>query len=320
MEAVAVATAAVWIAAVGDINLDGPVGRLIKAHGPAHPVSEVRAVLSEADLAVGNLECPVSTRGKKLGKTWNFRAHPKSLAALKEAGFDLVTVANNHAFDYGLEAFLDTLAHLKKARLAYVGGGHDRAEAEAPRIVTIKGVRVGFLGLTSTHPEEGWARPKRGGVAYSDFARLPRVVKAAKEKCDVLIVLFHGGTELAEEPNEIQKAVARAAIDAGADLFLGHHPHVVQPVEVYKGKAIAYSLGNFLFVSPTPSTRPTVVARVAVTKQGVEKLEFLAYDTNWGKPVPADPRTVSPMLDRLGALTANPWITVGSWITVGQIR
>jgi gamma-polyglutamate biosynthesis protein CapA len=147
-------------------------------------------------------------------------------------------------------------------------------------------------------------------VAYSDFKRIPGIVGAAKKKCDVLIVLFHGGTELAEDPNDIQKSVAHAAVDAGADLFLGHHPHVVQPVEVYKGKAIVYSLGNFLFVSPTPTTRPTVIARVAVTKEGVRRLEFVPYDTNWGQPIPASAGTVRPALDKLGALSQNDWISV----------
>lgn len=311
MEALAVSTAAVvWLAAVGDINLDGPVGRLIKANGPAHVVSEAKADLISADLTVGNLECPVSTRGTKLGKTWNFRAAPKSLAALKEAGIDLVTVANNHAYDYGREAFLDTLAHLKKAKIAWVGGGEDRNEAEAVRVVNLKGIKVGFVGLTSTNPSEGWAKNGRPGVAYSDFTRVPGIVARAKAQSDVLIVQFHGGTELAHDPNEIQKNVAHASIDAGADLFLGHHPHVLQPVEVYKGKAIAYSLGNFLFVSPSTSTHATVIARAELTKKGVKTLEFVPYDTNWGRPTRSTADKILPALDRMGALTENPWIKV----------
>jgi len=139
------------------------------------------------------------------------------------------------------------------------------------------------------------------------------IVQRAKARCDVLVVSFHGGTELAEDANEIQKAVARAAIDAGADLFLGHHPHVLQPVEIYKGKPIVYSLGNFLFVSPHEETRPEVVARATLAKDGVRRLELIPLDGNWGRPKPASPEIAAiarASLDRLGALEARPDLVV----------
>jgi len=138
---------------------------------------------------------------------------------------------------------------------------------------------------------------------------MAEIVGRAKARCDVLVVSFHGGTELAADPNEIQKAVARAAIDAGADLFLGHHPHVLQPVEIYKGKPILYSLGNFLFVSPTPATRPEIVLRARLAKDGVRGLDLIPLDGNWGRPKPASPETAAAAraaLNRLGALDAFP--------------
>ncbi|MDX6770485.1 MAG: CapA family protein [Elusimicrobiota bacterium] len=308
--AAAASTGTVTLAAAGDIRLDGPIAAVAKSGGPEAPSAEVRHLL-EADIVHGNLETPVTTRGKKTDKTWNFRAHPRLLPILRAAGFTVLTIANNHVWDYGLEGFLDTVAAVKKGGWVMIGGGKDRAEAEKVRVVVKNGVKVGFVGLTSTNPKEGWAKPGKPGVAYSDFTRVAGVVAAAKQACDVLVVSFHGGTELAEDPNDIQKAVAHAAVDAGADLFLGHHPHVLQPVEVYKGKPIVYSLGNFLFVSPTPSTRPTVVARATLAADGVRRLEFHPVDGNWGRLKPAPnggevEAAARAALDRLGAFSAHP--------------
>jgi len=293
--------------AVGDIRLDGPVAAIAK-EGAAAPSKAVKELL-DADLVFGNLETPLTKRGAKTSKTWNFRADPKLLKIVRAAGFNLVNIANNHVWDYGQEGFLDTLKALEKNGLDYVGGGRNRAEAEEVRVFEAGGLRIGVLGMTSTHPDQGWAKAKKPGVFYSDYNRIKDVVAKAKAECDVLVVSFHGGTELADEPNEIQKSVAHAVLDAGADLFLGHHPHVLQAIELYKGKMIFYSLGNFLFVSPTPTTRPSVIVKATLTKDGVRSVEIYPIDTNWGRPKPAAAAmavTIRQALNRLGALDARP--------------
>ncbi|MBI5629580.1 MAG: CapA family protein [Elusimicrobia bacterium] len=302
--------AQVSLSAVGDIRLDGPVGELIGRHGPEHPTAAVREAL-KADIVFGNLECSVTTRGTKQAKTWNFRAPSENLASLKEGGFDVLNLANNHSMDYGTEGFLDTLAAVKKRGFIAVGGGKNIEQAEKLRIIERNGLRVGFLGLTSTFPPEAWARRKKPGVAYSNFKRFPELIRRAKKDCDILVVSFHGGTELALEPNQIQKAFAHMAVDAGADLILGHHPHVLQAVELYKGKTILYSLGNFLFVSPAPETRTTVIAKAALGRGGVESIEFVPLDTHWGQPIlaPEEGRKAAyEALNRLGALSQHPEI------------
>lgn len=296
------------LAAVGDIRLDGPVGELIARLGPKHPVSQIRGLL-QADIVFGNLECSLTRRGEKRPKTWNFRAPPKNLAALKEAGFGLLNLANNHSMDYGALGLLDTLRALRREGFLYIGGGRDIREAEELRVIESGGLRVGFFGFTSTFPKEAWAGRKKPGVAYSDFGRFPALIRRARRRVDVLVVSFHGGTELSPEPNEIQKAFAHAAVEAGADLVLGHHPHVLQALEVYKGAPILYSLGNFLFVSPSPETRAAVIAKAALTTRGVESIEFIPVDTNWGRPVPAGAEgrlKAYEALNRLGALSAYP--------------
>jgi poly-gamma-glutamate synthesis protein (capsule biosynthesis protein) len=297
----------VTLSAVGDIRLDGAIDK-IAAGRPSAPSSAVKGLLA-ADVVFANLETPITTRGAKTPKTWNFRAKPADLRIVRAAGVTVVNIANNHVWDYGEIGFRDTLRALEKGRWRYVGGGRDRASAEAVRLFKFKGLTVGIVGLTSTHPEEAWARPGKPGVAYSDFDRIDAIVKRAHETCDVLVVSFHGGTELADDPNDIQKAVAHAAIRAGADLFLGHHPHVLQPVEIFEGKPIVYSLGNFLFVSPSPLTRPEAIARVRLGKGGVKRLTFIPLDGNWGRPKPASPEIAAQArqaLDRLGAFEARP--------------
>jgi len=242
-------------------------------------------------------------------KTWNFRARPADLKIVRAAGVNVLNIANNHVWDYGEVGFLDTLHALEKGHWKYVGGGRDREKAEAVRLFKFEGLTVGIVGLTSTHPEQGWARARKPGVAYSDYDRIEGIVTRAKKKCDVLVVSFHGGTELAEYPNEIQTSVAHAAVSAGADLFLGHHPHALQPLEIYKGKPILYSLGNFLFVSPSTATRAGVIARATLGRAGVERLELDPIDGNWGRPKPASPEIAAQAraaLDRLGALEARP--------------
>ncbi|MFI5347007.1 MAG: CapA family protein [Elusimicrobiota bacterium] len=310
--AVSASTAAadveVTMTAVGDIRLDGPVAAIAAKDGDAAPSAAVKSLLA-ADIEFANLETPVTARGAKTVKTWNFRAKPKYLRIVKEAGFNVLNIANNHVWDYGEDGFRDTLKALEKDAWTYVGGGRDRAAAEKVRLVEFEGLTVGIIGLTSTHPEQGWAGRNKPGVAYSDFNRMAEIVGRAKKACDVLVVSFHGGTELADDPNEIQKAVAHAAIDAGADLFLGHHPHVLQPIEMYKGKPIFYSLGNFLFVSPTPTTRPSVIARFRLAKDGVRGIELTPIDTNYGRPKPASVEFSSAArvsLNRLGALESRP--------------
>jgi poly-gamma-glutamate capsule biosynthesis protein CapA/YwtB (metallophosphatase superfamily) len=298
----------VTLSAAGDIRLSGPISEIARSWGDAAPSQDVKSLLA-ADIVFANLETPLTSRGSKTPKTWNFRSNPRDMKIVRAAGVTVVNIANNHVWDYGRAGFLDTLKHLEKDGWTYVGGGRDRAAAEEVRLFEFEGLTVGIVGLTSTHPEEAWAGKNKPGVAYSDFDRMAEIVGRAKAKCDVLVVSFHGGTELAEDANDIQKAVAHAAIDAGADLFLGHHPHVLQPIEIYKDKPILYSLGNFLFVSPHAETRPELIVRARLGKGGVRRLDLIPLDGNWGRPKPASAEIAAAAraaLDRLGALEARP--------------
>ncbi|HAH07269.1 MAG TPA: capsular biosynthesis protein [Elusimicrobia bacterium] len=294
--------------AVGDIRLDGPVGRALERYGPLAPTEGVRPWL-KGDIVLGNLEEPVTARGKPVLKLWTFRAKPDQLRTLTSGGFTLLNLANNHLGDFGERGVLDTVAALDRAGLRHTGAGRDAEEARRPVFIEANGLKVGFLSMTSALPEFIWAGRRKAGVAYSDFDRLAGWVREAKASCDVLVVSFHGGTEKADAPNEVQRSFGRAAADAGADLVVAHHPHVLQAVELRGRVPILHSLGNFLFVSPTPVTRLGVIARVRLARGGVRSVEFVPVDT-WTegrlRPWFEASDAAFKALDADGALSAHP--------------
>ncbi len=297
----------VTIAVVGDIRLDGPVWRIAAAEGPAAPVALMKERL-KADILLGNLEEPLTRRGAAVEKKFTFRAPPARASILKACGFTALGIANNHVMDYGPEGLEDTLAALDAQGLARLGAGRDSGEARRPVVLERNGLKVGLLAMTSTFPDSAWARKDRPGVAFADLRRVEGWVREAKKDCDVLLVSFHGGTELAAEPNEIQRAFARAAAAGGADAVVGHHPHVVQAAELIGRTLVLYSVGNFMFESPTAGTEKSLIARLTLSRAGA-RAELVPFDSDGGRPKPASAAQraeVRAALDLLGALSAAP--------------
>lgn len=200
----------------------------------------------EADIFFANLEGPVSTKGKDLRNLYSFRMDPKVLPMLSNVGLDIVSFANNHVGDWGREAFNDTLFELKKNNILFTGAGLNKAESESPTIIQKKGIKIGFLGFSDVGPQWLESTETESGINLMDTKQYTEIIKKASTQVDVLIVSIHWGTEYSKK-NERQKEFAHLAIDNGAKVVAGHHPHVVQSVEVYKGGLIAYSLGNFIF-------------------------------------------------------------------------
>ena len=214
--------------------------------------------IAAADYFMVNEEFPFSTRGTPAeDKQFTFRVQPKRVQLLQEMGIDLVTLANNHALDYGRDALLDTIDTLDQAGIAHVGAGENLDQARKPVYVELKGRRFAFIGATRVIPEADWAAGTAWpGMfsAYDGGAALSKEIKEAKQQADYVIVYVHWGIEREERPNEVQTTLAHCLVDAGADLVVGAHPHVLQGIEYYKGVPIAYSLGNFVFGSSIPST------------------------------------------------------------------
>lgn len=234
---------------VGDIMLNRGVDYMVKKEGKEDfkfPFLKTAPYLKEADILFGNLESVISDKGKKVGSIYSFRANPESIDGLEYAGFDVLSVANNHVFDYDREAFEDSLERLKRAGIAYVGGGFSEKEACSPVIKEIKKTKIGFLAFTNLGSENWEAKENLAGICWLD-EEIPEKIKKAKENVNLLIVSLHFGQEYKTEPTQEQKHFAHLSIDSGGDLVIGHHSHVVQPVEEYNNGWIAYSLGNFVF-------------------------------------------------------------------------
>ncbi len=236
---------------VGDIMLDRGVLHYIKKNNDwKWPFLKIADDLKQADLVFGNLESMISDKGYDLGGKYSFRAPPQTIKGLVYAGFDVLSVANNHSFDYGIEAFTDTLNRLKKENILYAGGGINKQEAHSAAIKEINDTKIGFLAYANVG-SPGWqAAENRPGIAWMDWASLDVLendIRQAKKISDILIVSFHFGEEYQKQPNENQKLLANAALEAGADIIAGHHPHVVQPLKKDEKGIIAYSLGNFIF-------------------------------------------------------------------------
>jgi len=241
---------------VGDIMLNRGVKLAIKKYGNEDfkfPFLKIAENLREADILFGNLEGPISDKGKKVGSIYSFRNDPKAIEGLKFAGFDILSVANNHIFDYGREAMEDSFLRLKGAEIDYLGGGFNEIEAYSPIIKEVnpstssEQAKIAFLAYTNLGSEYWSAKGNRSGIAWLTTENLEKGVKKAKENADLVIVSMHFGEEYKISSSVEQKYFAHLAIDAGADLVIGHHPHVIQEIEKYKEKYIAYSLGNFVF-------------------------------------------------------------------------
>ncbi|HEV2352476.1 MAG TPA: CapA family protein [Terriglobia bacterium] len=251
---------------VGDVMLSRSVGAKMKAVKDwNYPFEKIADTLRAADLTYANLECPVSDIGANQHHLYSFRADPQVISGLKFAGFSVLGVANNHMYDWGRPALLDTVQRLRQAGLHPVGAGANELEAHYPEIVNMKGVRVAFLAYVGIPPQEASADADQPGVAWLEGDRVMSDIRFARPLADVLIVCLHWGTEYAPRPDRKQVDLAHQMIDAGADLVVGGHPHVVQPCEFYHGHWIAYSLGNFIFDQHWPSTHHGLMLRVTLT-------------------------------------------------------
>jgi poly-gamma-glutamate synthesis protein (capsule biosynthesis protein) len=211
-------------------------------------------VLRAADITVGSLDASLSDAGQPIGctETFSLLAPARSIEGLTFAGFDVMTVASNHAKDCGAsacgdQAFLDTLTNLETAGIAAVGGGRNLAEARSPRVLTVNGVRFAFLGYDDIGWTDYGATETSPGTAPLAFGTLGEDVARARQEADVVIVLNHWGTEYTSVPTERQRGLAWEAVDAGATLVIGNHPHAVQAVEFLEGGFVSYALGNFVF-------------------------------------------------------------------------
>jgi poly-gamma-glutamate capsule biosynthesis protein CapA/YwtB (metallophosphatase superfamily) len=273
---------------VGDLMLARRVGHAMSAAGDfAAPLRPTAKRLGATDITVGNLESTLSRAGAPRQGSDSFGADPRVLTGLRLAGFDVLSLANNHTGDYGAQALVETVRRVRAASIAPLGAGEDSAEARRPVVLERGGVRFGFLAFNaigetpaarSGSPGAVQLRmpPRTGPLHRGDLSAMTRAIRALRPRVDVLTVLPHWGTQYTTRIVPDQRTVARALVDAGADLVLGGHPHVVQGVELHRGGLIAYSLGNYVFdMDFSQPTREGVIVELTFWGGVLKAAEFV---------------------------------------------
>ncbi len=239
----------VSFSAVGDVLFDRGVRKVIEDNGVKYLFENVQRVISQHDLAFFNLECPIvdSSDGFPLNKKYSFRAEPNSIEGLKYAGFTIASVANNHTIDYGKAGFLKTMELLHANSIFTIGGGTNQQEAFEPLLIEINSETFAFFGVLEFLLEGTTFNKEKPYPAFGQIDSLCKLIRKYNPYIDNIIVSFHWGKENSIFPTSRQVEYAHKVINAGADLVLGHHPHVLQSIEIYQNKLILYSLGNFVF-------------------------------------------------------------------------
>lgn len=276
----AVVNEPIVLAFAGDINLDEssyPVARYDEENkGILGCISEdLINDMNAADIMMLNNEFAYSTRGAKLpNKSYTFRAHPDRVNILKEMGVDIVSLANNHALDYGPDALVDTFATLDAAGIDYVGAGDNLDRAKAPIYYSYGDKTIAYVAASRVVYAMDWyaSEDKLGMVGTYDPTLILESIREAKENSDFVVIYVHWGVEREHYPVKYQRTLAKQYIDAGADLVVGCHPHVMQGFEYYKGKLIAYSLGNFWF---NRTAREAGLLKLYLDPEGSVRAQFL---------------------------------------------
>lgn len=302
----------VTIAASGDILLDRDVARKVRGHGYAYPFAHVRSALWQADIAFANLECPLSSRPIRVHKPVAFAAPPAMAQCLTDGGLDIVSIANNHAMDCGQAGLADTMDALRLHDIRWCGAGATPNDALTPTIIAVRGVRIAFVGFCEFLPEDAALRNGGPAMAMATEENVRTAVAAARKQADIVVASFHWGIEFTVSPTERQRRLAHAAAEAGADLVFGHHPHVLQGIEVIRAHSrvclVAYSLGNFVFDQHLASSKDpesTVLLTVAVNRKGLQSASFVPITIRNCAPRLATGTDAQRIADDMSALSAG---------------
>ena len=298
----------VSIAAVGDLMMSSWIIDVVKENGVDYPFDGTRAILSGADIAIANLEAPLTAGGERFAdKKYTFKAPPHFISGIAAAGFDVVNMANNHIVDYGCQGVMNTVKTLEEAGVEHCGAGENRRQACSPAFIDVNGVRVAFVGFSMTYPDEFWATADKCGTCYPTEERLYRVISECEQQADLTVVSFHWGAEKHKTPRQYQVEYGRKAVDFGADLVLGHHPHVLQGLELYKGRLIAYSLGNYVFASYSNAAKTSIILKAKIDAGGLVLAKLTPINVHNAtvefQPIPLSGRARKSVIDDLNAMS-----------------
>ncbi len=283
------------------------IGRRIReTNDPAHPFVKIAPLLASADLTFVNLESPFADKGPRGEEGLVFRARPETIAGLVLAGVDVASTANNHTRDCGDHGVVYTIAWLREHHIEPVGTGENQEQAHAGVVLERHGVRFGFLGYTFDQSNGNW-HDVDWRVAMLDIPTMQADVASLLRKAEVVIVSMHNGSEYQPKPNRMQVEFAHAAIDAGATLVIGHHPHVVQPMDHYGRGVIFYSLGNLVFDQfQRVETQHSEIAEVVFAGKEITRAGSLPIRITRDGPEMEPPRISSPTAPAKSKKPATP--------------
>lgn len=284
----------------GDVTLADSFAELMgKDYGKAFAkLDEYR----QADLAMVNLENPLTKAANPMpDKQFNFKSDPESVKVLQAGGVDVVTIANNHSMDFQAAGLQETMTTLDQAGIQHIGAGENVTQARRPDIIDVKGQRIAYLAY---YGEEYGAEANKPGVNSILEQRIAEDIKAIRDQVDWVVVNYHWGQESADYPADWQTQLGRFTIDHGADLVVGHHPHVLQGAEIYRGRPIVYSLGNFIFGGNSRADYDTAVLKVALNDQQM-KVEFLPIEVKDYQPQVVSGDKGQKILDHLAHLSSG---------------
>ncbi|MBU9721413.1 MULTISPECIES: CapA family protein [Bacillaceae] len=308
---------------VGDLMMDMSVKDTMDREGPDYPFKFVTDNIQQADLAVANLETAVTTRDdsyKDRNQLFNFKSKPEHLEGLVNAGFDLVSLGNNHALDYGEEGLLDTMEALTDYGIDYIGAGKDEDAAFRSQSYVINEKKINIMGASRFVPAVSWYtfdETTEAGVAGAyDLDKLVEMVKREKEGTDYLILYIHWGIERTDIPQEYQKYYVKKIVEAGVDAIVGHHPHWLQGFEYYEGVPVAYSLGNFLFPDyVTGNTAETGLLTLTID-DGEIFMSFKPYFIYQDQIIPLSDQDENDLLEKLERLSFD--VDINGYEIVGR--
>ncbi|WP_162596019.1 CapA family protein [Bacillus sp. CGMCC 1.16541] len=304
----------------GDVLLDKSVADHIAAHGVDYPFKYVTQHFQKADLAALNLETSVSTRGIAAGKQFTFRAKPETLKGVANAGIDVVSLANNHTLDYGVDALTDTMQHLKEHQIGYTGAGENEREAYQAYYHEVNGQTIAILGISRVLPDVSWfAKGNKPGIAqaYHDEPMMTYVKEAVK-KADYTIVMIHWNRELQDYPEAYAREMGKKFIDAGVSAVIGGHSHSLMGIEHHKGSPIYYSLGNFIFTDSSSSKgRETMIVDL-VLENGDISTKLTPFKIVNNRPQPMDDTYNRQLIQKLNNISYNAKIDFDGSVTISE--
>ena len=244
--------------AIGDIMLGGRAKRVIASHGPAYPFAATLPLFRRAHFVLGNLEGPLCRKSRREDRHYSYKVNPDLADSLADAGVRVVTLANNHLLDCGRDGVLETLTALRHSGVAALGAGVNEAAAHSPVILQAGSLRIGLLGYYWN--QRCAATAALPGSAMDQPAALQADIRQLRSQVDRVVVTVHWGIPYVRQPSAEDRAKARWAVDCGADAIIGHHPHIVQPFEIYRDRPIFYSIGNFMMGSGNSRAEGLAVA------------------------------------------------------------